>query len=60
MELMIYMSMLSVKFPENANQATSSIITIANFEVPYVNVREALGTISALPEENIASVEGDS
>ena len=59
MELMIYMRLLSVKFPDNAAAVTSGIIEVANFEVPGLNVRDALGWLSELPEEGNASVAED-
>ena len=56
---MIYMRMLSINFPKEASKVTSSIIQVANFEVPYLNVRDFLDWNNSLPHHDYFSTKGD-
>ena len=45
------MSLFNVSFPSNASLVTSSVIMVATFDVPYLNVDDMLGKVIALPED---------
>ena len=54
------MSLFNVSFPSNASLVTSSVIMVATFDVPYLNVDDMLGDVVALPEEeNMLEVTHD-
>ena len=55
MELMIYMRLLSVYFPDNASWVISNLIPIANFELPYLSVRGSFSWLSELPDGDLES-----
>ena len=51
MQILIHMSLFNVSFPSNASLVTSSVIMVATFDIPYVNVDDMFGEVVALPEE---------
>ena len=53
MELMMYMRLLSVYFPENASWLISNLIPIANFELPYLSVRGSMSWLTELPSDEL-------
>ena len=51
MQILIHTSLFNVSFPSNASLVTSSVIMVATFDIPFINVDDMFGELVALPEE---------
>ena len=51
LQILVHTRLFNVKFPSNASLITSSIITVATFDIPYVNVDAILGKVTLLSKK---------